>query len=236
MNGVADEWSEGQNLKDNRQLYFDNLRYTVESSGPAVASDTVTIIVPEAGKPAPTITVGEIPADASVGNIVNVTVTASGEGNPTIEMTGATLDGQKYSGQVSYSAGTGLLSFTPTAAGEYKFAFLATNTSDDGNTSTTNVVVAVTDNAPTIAVTSVASVSIGADGKLHIELGTDSGASLTGVPVWGATGFDAATGDWGWLKDPIGYANIDADGNTTLDLSVTAETLIISVGKPSYLP
>lgn len=231
MNGVPDD-----EYKDYRQLYFNNLRYTVSSSSAETVSDTVTIIVPEAGKPAPTITVGEIPADASVGNIVNVTVTASGEGNPTIEMTGATLDGQKYSGQVSYSAGTGLLSFTPTAAGEYKFAFLATNTSDDGNTSTTNVVVAVTDNAPTIAVTSVASVSIGADGKLHIELGTDSGASLTGVPVWGATGFDAATGDWGWLKDPIGYANIDADGNTTLDLSVTAETLIISVGKPSYLP
>ena len=104
----------------------------------------------------------------------------------------------------------------------------------DGNTATTNVVVTVTDNAPTIEVTTVAKVEI-VDGKVKITLSTSSEGALSGVPVWGATGFDPSTGDWGWLPDPIGYANIDADGNTTLDLTITSESLIISVGKPSYL-
>ncbi|MBR4189273.1 MAG: hypothetical protein IKQ55_04850 [Kiritimatiellae bacterium] len=230
MHGVPDD-----QYKDYRQLYFDNLRYTVASGGTETVSDTVKIVKAEAEKAAPTITVGEIPTNVVVGTTVAVEVTAAGEGNPTVKVTGATVDGKAYSGY-TYSTGTGKLVFTPLAGGEYKFDFLATNTSADGNTATTNVTVTVTDNAPEIEVTSVTKISLGADGKLHVELSTEGGSSLSGVPVWGATGFDAATGDWGWLPDPIGYANIDADGNTTLDLSITAETLIISVGKPSYLP
>jgi hypothetical protein len=172
-----------------------------------------------------------------VGNIVTVTVTASGEGNPTIAMTSTTRDGQKYSGGVSYSAGSGLLSFTPAAAGEYKFDFLATNTSVDGNTTKQTVIIIVKDNAPTIAVTELSAISIGADGKLHIELSTSSEGALSGVPIWGATGLDTATGNWNWLDDPVGYVNIDADGNASfdIDLSVTTGSLIISVGKPDYL-
>ena len=223
------------NWNNHNDLYVNNPKLVAVSSGSGeTVSDTVTIIVKEEGKPAPTITVGEIPTDATVGNIVTVTVTASGEGNPTIAMTSTTRDGQKYSGGVSYSAGTGLLSFTPAAAGEYKFEFLATNTSSDGNTTNATVTVTVADNAPTIEVTTLTKVEI-VDGKLHIELGTSSEGALSGVPVYGATGFNAATGDWDWEKDPVGYVNIDADGNTSFDLSITADSLILSVGKPSYL-
>ena len=229
MHGVPDD-----QYKDYRQLYFNNLRYTVASSGTETVSDTVKIVKAEADKAAPTFTVGDIPTNVVVATTVAVEVTAAGEGNPTVKVTGATVDGKAYSGY-TYSTGTGKLVFTPLAGGEYKFDFLATNTSADGNTATTNVTVTVTDNAPEIEVTSVTKISLGADGKLHVELSTEGGSSLSGVPVWGATGFDAEKGDWNWLEDPVGYANIDEDGNTTLDLSVTAESLIISVGKPSYL-
>ena len=226
---------DGEN-SSKHNIYVNNPKVVETTSAPGgTVSDTVTIIVAEEGKPAPTITVGAIPSDAEVGKIVNVYVTASGEGNPTIAMTSTTRDGQKYSGGVSYSAGTGLLSFTPAAAGEYKFDFLATNTSSDGKTTNATVKVTVKDNAPTIEVNAVADISIGADGKLHVELGTSSEVALSGVPVYGATGFDAATGDWNWLDDPVGYVNIDKNGNTTFDLSITADSLIISVGKPTYL-
>ena len=228
MNGVASDDS-----TDNRQLYFDNLRYTVDSGTSGTVSATATIVRAESAKAAPTIKVEDNPSTAEVGETVVVSVTASGEGNPELKVASATVDGKAYSGY-TYSAGTGKLVFTPQTAGEYKFDFLATNTSADGNTATTNVVVTVTDNAPTIEITTVTKVEI-VDGKLKVTLGTDSAGALSGVPVWGATGFDAATGDWGWLPDPIGYANIDADGNTTLDLTITSDSLIISVGKPSYL-
>lgn len=89
---------------------------------------------------------------------------------------------------------------------------------------------------PTIMVKSVKSITIGADGKLHVELTTDSEEELSSVPVWGALGFDPERGDWDWLDEPIGYVEIDEDGNTTFDLSITAESLIISIGKPSYRP
>ena len=225
---------DGEN-SSKHNIYVNNPKVVETTSGTGeTVSDSVTIIVADADKDAPVITVAEVPETAQVGTTVRFKVTAAGDGNPTVKVDSATFGGKAYSGY-TYSAGSGYLVFTPAEPGSYVFQFLATNTSADGKSTNETVTVTVTDNAPTIAVTSVASVSIGADGKLHLELGTDSGASLTGVPVWGATGFDAATGDWGWLPDPIGYANIDADGNTTLDLSVTAETLIISVGKPSYL-
>ena len=233
-NERPDGYPEGVTYTDMRQFYFDRVSYTVPPNGEdGTASDTVRILK-EATKP--TLTVTGAPASAvPMASTVSFNVKATGDGSPKVTVA-ATAGGKAYTGY-TYSETSGDLVFKPAAAGTYEFVFQAKNTTVDGLASeTATVTVTVNDDAPTIAVNSVASVSIGADGKLHLELGTDSEGELSGVPVWGATGFDAATGDWGWLKDPIGYANIDADGNTTLDLSVTAETLIISVGKPSYLP
>lgn len=231
MNGVAEEWSEEQqkNLKDNRQLYFDNLRYTVESSGPAVASDTVTIIVADADKEAPVITVADLPESAQKGTTVRFKVTAAGDGNPTVKVNSATFGGKAYSGY-TYSAGSGYLVFTPGEIGDYVFDFLATNTSADGKSTNKTVTVTVVDSAPTITVESVGAITVGSDGKIHVELTTDSGA-LESVPVWVSQGF--VNGDWGWYE--YGTASINQDGEVELDLSLTADTLMISIGKPSYL-
>ena len=56
---------------------------------------------------------------------------------------------------------------------------------------------------------------------------------LSSVPVWVSKGFDAAKGDWGWYE--YGTASVSATGEVTLDLAITADSLMISIGKPSYL-
>ena len=86
MNGVAEEWSDeaGMNLKDNRQLYFDNLRYSVESSGtgePATATATI-VVLPDAHADdieVEIVAVPEISFDAKTGKIT-VSLDVEGEG------------------------------------------------------------------------------------------------------------------------------------------------------------
>ena len=245
MNGVAEEWSEEQqkNLKDNRQLYFDNLRYTVESGEPGVVSDSVTIIVAEAGKDAPTFTVGEIPTNAVVGTAVAISVVASGDGDPEAVVSGVKLDGKKYTdGGYTYSGG--LLVFTPPKGGDYAFDFLATNTTADKSTAATNVAFFVSSPVSEARIQSISEISVGADGKLTATLGVDATAFPEGseVSVWVSEGFDSAAGDWKAWKQAA-PATVGAEGAVSLDIDLVAlgidaapEVLMISLGKPFYLP
>ena len=225
MNGVPDD-----QYKDFRQLYFNNLRYTVASGTGEIVSDSVKIVVAEAAKDPPVFTVGEIPTNAVPGQIVTVTVTAAGEGNPTVAMTGATLDGKKYGGAVTYAAGSGLLSFTPTLGGQYKFDFVATNTSSDKNAASTNVVVVV---KSTKVSAQIQGMSI-ADGKLSVTLDPAVFSQGTSVPVWISEGYDTAAGTWNWQEsDP---AIVGEGGLLDLNLDLTSKLLVISIGKPGDQP
>lgn len=218
------------NWNNHNDLYVNNPKLVATSSGTGeTVSDTVTIVVAEAAKDAPVFTVGDLPANPLVGTTVRFKVTAAGDGNPTVKVNSATFGGKAYSGY-TYSAGSGYLVFTPGEIGDYVFDFLATNTSADGKSTNKTVTVTVADNAPTITVESVGAITVGSDGKIHVELTTDSGA-LESVPVWVSQGF--VNGDWGWYE--YGTASINADGEVELDLSLTADTLMISIGKPSYL-
>ena len=229
MNGVPDD-----QYKDFRQLYFNNLRYTVASGTGETVSDTVTIVVAEAAKAAPVFTVGELPVDPKTGTAIVVSVTAAGEGNPTVAMTSATLDGKKYG--ATYSAGTGTLSFTPTAAGTYKFDFVATNTSADKNTASTNVLIKVTSNDEPVEIQSISGVGI-KDGKLSVTLGVDASLEGMNIPVWISEGFNPATRDWDWQETEV-PAIVGADGAVVLDLPIdsSVQVMMITFGKPSYLP
>ncbi len=218
------------NWNNHNDLYVNNPKVVETTSGTGeTVSDSVTIIVADADKDAPVITVAEVPETAQMGTTVRFKVTAAGDGNPTVKVNSATFGGKAYSGY-TYSAGSGYLVFTPGEIGDYVFDFLATNTSADGKSANKTVTVTVVDNAPTITVESVGAITVGSDGKIHVELTTDSGA-LESVPVWVSQGF--VNGDWGWYE--YGTASINADGEVELDLSLTADTLMISIGKPSYL-
>ena len=226
MNGVADDGN-----KDFRQLYFNNLRYTAGSGTSETVSDTVKIVVAEADKAAPVFTVGAIPTNAVAGGTVAIAVTAAGEGNPTVKVTGATVGGKAYSGY-TYSAGSGTLVFTPTAGGTYVFEFLATNTSPDGNTATETVTVTVIEPQKAVTITAIPSVSI-ADGKLSVSLEGDFG-SLTEVPIWLAQTFNPEKRNWDWypLEDPVAVVNgkIDLD-----DIVLESDLCLISIGKPANI-
>ena len=226
MNGVPDD-----QYKDFRQLYFNNLRYTVASGTGEIVSDSVKIVVAEAAKDPPVFTVGEIPTNAVPGQIVTVTVTAAGEGNPTVAMTGATLDGKKYGGAVTYAAGSGLLSFTPAVGGQYKFDFVATNTSSDQNKASTNVVVVV---KSTGASAEIQGMGI-TDGQLWVTLDSSVFPENTSVPVWISEGYDLATKSWNWQESEA--VTVGKDGKLDLDLDLTAyDILMISIGQPGGQP
>ena len=155
----------------------------------------------------------------------------SGDGFPTVSVV-ATLDGKDYKGY-TYSSGSGDLVFKPDRVGEYEFVFRAKNTTADGLASDTETVtLTVEDKSPTISVNSVGPITIGADGKVRVPVTTDK-SSLASVPIWVSEGFDAAYGDWRWYQ--YGTADINENGEVSLDLAITSDSLMISIGKPSYL-
>jgi glycosidase len=211
MNGVSND----DGLKDYRQLYFNNLRYTAGSGTSETVTDTVKIVVAEADKEAPVFTVGEIPTNAVAGGTVAIAVTAAGEGNPTVSVTAATVDGKAYSGY-TYSAGSGTLVFTPQVAGEYKFDFLATNTSADKNTATTNIAISVASppaDAP-VQIDSIVSFDL-ATGKASVKISGKDVASLENVPYWTTDVAGLLAGNW----TLTGYAPIE-NGEVQVDLIV----------------
>ena len=223
MQGVEDD----PQYKDYRQLYFNNLTYTVEGGEPETVTATATIIVSDTAKSAPTITVGAVsPAAPTVGQTVTIPVQATGDGNPTLALTDALLDGSTYTGA---ALADGSLTFVPALSGTYVFTLLATNTSEDGQTATATATVTVA--AAVIQIDEIVDCTM-SGGKVTVTLKGESLDGLTSVPVWVSDGFK--DGDWGWKQ--YGTASV-VDGEVQLkDLQITTDCLMISVGKPSYLP
>jgi len=180
--------------------------------------------------PVPVIGVGVIPTNAAAGDTVAVSVTATGEGLPTIDVTAVSPEGTDY----TYAADT--LSFVPAAAGTYAFTFLAQNTLND-KTATTNVEITIvsgeTGEDVVIAIASVGEVSY-ADGKISLSVTTTNGfAAGTVVPVYTA---DTLVGSqWNWTA--AGTATVASDGSIALeDVEVGGGTaLLLSIGKPTCL-
>jgi hypothetical protein len=212
--------------KDNRQLYFDNLRYTVSGGEAGTATATATIVVAGEAKDAPVITVGTVPENVQIGTTASFTVTATGNGHPTLSVSSAKFGTKAYG---DYSFLDGQLSFKPAAVGVYSFVFQAKN-ADDGQTATQTVSVTAVDNATEVTVTGIASTTF-AGGKLSVSLDGEFG-TLSSVPVWLSNGFQ--NGDWGWYSAgtfPVVEGQVNLD-----DLSFSTDSLMISIGKPSYLP
>ena len=220
-------WSNNRDGQDNN-VYVDSPKMTHTSSGtgePVTA--TATIIVSDTAKSAPTITVGEVsPATPTVGQTVTIPVQATGDGDPTLALTDALLDGSTYTGA---TLADGTLTFVPAASGTYVFTLLATNTSEDRQTATATATVTVV--AAVIQIDEIVDCTM-SGGKLTVTLKGESLDGLASVPVWVSDGFK--DGDWGWKQ--YGTATV-VDGEVQLkDLQITTDCLMISVGKPSYLP
>jgi hypothetical protein len=203
-------------------IYVNNPKVVATTSSPGgVVSDTVRIVKAEADKAAPVITVGEIPTNVVAGTNVAIQVTAAGEGNPTVQVTSATVDGKAYSGY-TYSTGSGTLVFTPQVGGKYSFDFQATNTSPDGNTATTNVAISVAnppEGAP-IQIDSIASFDL-STGKATVKI---SAKDVASVPYWTTDVSGLVAGEW-TKHEPVpalgGEVQVDLDVTQTGALFLT---------------
>ncbi len=182
--------------------------------------------------PVPVIGVGVIPTNATTGQLVSFSVTATGEGEPTLEVSAVEPAGTEYSFADS------LLSFTPAVATNYVFTFLARNTLDD-QTATTNVAVQVFPGS--VGPTEVEVAAITADsftfdpatGKLgfQAELGGDI-PDGTVLEIWTA---DSLSGDhWNWILATTatvsgGCVSLSGIASPNPGLPLT----LISIGRPA---
>ena len=161
---------------------------TISSPGNAPVVINVTFTVSPAPSP-PSITSAAVTA-AAVGVAYSYQVTATGSPAPTFDIDTAASDAG-----LSINATTGLLTWTPSAAGSQAVTVTATN-SEGNDTQNFTITVSAAPVAPTITSTPVTSVSVGAPYSYQVTAsGTpaptfaiDAAASTAGLSINTATG------------------------------------------------
>jgi len=189
-------------------------------------------IVDVTSYPVPVIGVGVIPTNATTGQLVSFSVTATGDGEPTLDVTAVQPAGTEY------SFANSLLSFTPAIATNYVFTFLAQNTLDD-QTATTNISIQIVSGSvgPTeVEVAAITADSFSFDpttGKLgfQAELAGDV-PDGTSLEIW--TADTIVGGHWNWTN--VTTVTV-SDGCVSLsDIASpdpTSALTLISIGRPA---